>query len=51
MALRSLQLSRREAQPNDERSGPFKPISWKLRFRPEPDADTGLGGVPVFQAF
>jgi hypothetical protein len=51
MALRSLQLSRREAQPNDERSGPFKPISWKFRFRPEPDADTGLGGVPVFQTF
>lgn len=27
------------------------PISWKYRFRREPDADTGLGGVPVFQMF
>jgi hypothetical protein len=28
-----------------------KPISWKYRFRREPDADTGLGGVPLFQSF
>lgn len=28
-----------------------KPISWKYRFRREQDADTGLGGVPVFQTF
>ena len=30
---------------------PYKPLSWKFRFRREPDADTGLGGVPLFQTF
>jgi hypothetical protein len=24
---------------------------WKFRFRREADADTGLGGVPLFQTF
>lgn len=51
MALRSLLLSRREVQPNDGREMTWKPISWKFRFRPEADADTGLGGVPIFQTF
>lgn len=51
MAIRSLHLSLREVQPYDQRDGPSKPISWKFRVRPEPDADTGLGGVPVFQTF
>ena len=51
MALRSLLLSRREVRPNDGWEMTWKPISWRFRFRPEPDADTGLGGVPVFQTF
>jgi len=26
-------------------------VSWKFRFRREPDAATGLGGIPLFQTF
>jgi hypothetical protein len=28
-----------------------KPISWEYRFRHDPAADTGLGGVPILQMF
>ena len=28
-----------------------KPISRNYRFRRDPDSDTGLGGVPLFQTF
>jgi hypothetical protein len=49
MALRSLQIAR---GPNRTPSwAKPKPISWKYRFRRDPNADTGLGGVPVFQSF
>ena len=51
MAKRSLKVSRGEVTPNDPIYPPYKPLSWKFRFRREPDADTGLGGVPVFQTF
>jgi hypothetical protein len=50
MARRSLQVSRGDVTPNDPYP-PYKPLSWKFRFRREPDANTGLGGVPFFQAF
>ena len=51
MAIRSLEPSRGEVQTNDPGYGGYKPISWKFRFRRESDADTGLGGVAVFQTF
>lgn len=51
MALRSLELSRKEVGPNGPIYGKLNPISWKFRFRREPDSDTGLVGVPVFQTF
>jgi hypothetical protein len=51
MAIRSLELSRGKVQTNDPGYGGHKPISWKFRFRRESDADTGLGGVAVFQTF
>lgn len=50
MALRSLQVARGEASSMGQGLKP-KPISWHYRFRPDPGADTGLGGVPVFQTF
>lgn len=51
IARRSLQVSRGEVTPNDPIYPPYKPLSWKFRFRREPDANTGLGGVPLFQTF
>jgi hypothetical protein len=51
MAVRSLQVSRGEVTPNDPIYPPYKPLSWKFRFRREPDANTGFGGVPLFQTF
>jgi hypothetical protein len=51
MAERSLQVSRGEVTANDTIYQPFKPLSWKFRFRLEPDANTGLSGVPFFQTF
>ena len=52
MAVRSLKLSRKEVQSDDPQyGGRGEPISWKFRFRRDPDADSGLGGVPVFQTF
>jgi hypothetical protein len=50
MAVRSLRAANGSPPPGSQG---FKPraISWKYRFRREPDADTGLGGVPVFQTF
>jgi hypothetical protein len=51
LAIRSLKVSRGEVQPNSPIYGKLVPVSWKFRFRREPDADTGLGGVPVFQTF
>lgn len=50
MALRSLQASQQQTD-NPGRQLTPKPISWRYRFRPDPGADTGLGGVPVFQTF
>ena len=51
IAVRSLEV----ASGRSPSSGPAgfkpKPTSWRYRFRREPDADTGLGGVPVFQTF
>jgi hypothetical protein len=40
MAIRSLELSRGEVHTNDPEYGGYSPISWKFRFRREPDADT-----------
>jgi hypothetical protein len=51
LARRSLQVSRGDVTPNDPIYPLYKPLSWKFRFRREPDANTGLGGVPFFQAF
>lgn len=51
IARRSLQVSRGEVTPNDTIYPPYKPLSWKFRFRREPNADTGLGGTPLFQTF
>jgi hypothetical protein len=51
MAERSLQVSRGEVIPNDQIYPPYRPVSWKFRFRREPDAATGLGGIPLFQTF
>ena len=51
MARRSLQVSRGEVTPNHPIYTPYKPLSWKFRFRREPDANTGLGGIPFFQTF
>jgi hypothetical protein len=51
MALRSLQITRGEARSN----GPYyfqpKALSWKFRFRRDPDADNGIGGDFMFQVF
>ena len=51
IAVRSLQVSRGEVQTNGQIYDKLKPLSWKFRFRREPDADTGLGGVALFQTF
>lgn len=51
IAERSLQVSRGGVTPNDPISPPYRPLSWKFRFRREPDAATGLGGIPLFQTF
>lgn len=51
MSKRSLQVSRGDVTPNDPIYPPYKPLSWKFRFRREPDANTGLRGVPLFQTF
>ncbi|HME36213.1 MAG TPA: hypothetical protein VKF84_13335 [Candidatus Sulfotelmatobacter sp.] len=51
LALRSLKVSRGEAEPVGQIHRKIEPISWKFRFRREPDADTGLGRVPLFQIF
>lgn len=50
MAVRSLQVTRGERANT---TPGYKPqtISWRYRFRRDPEADTGLGGVPVFQQF
>jgi hypothetical protein len=51
MAKRSLQVSREEVTSNSPVHAPYKPISWRFRFRHDSDSDTGLGGVPVYQTF
>lgn len=51
IAIRSLQVTNAQRAPTAPLGFKPKPISWKYRFRLEPDADTGLGGVPVFQTF
>jgi hypothetical protein len=51
MAERSLKVSRGEVIPNDQIYPPYRPVSWKFRFRREPDTATGLGGIPLFQTF
>ena len=51
MAKRSLQVSGGEVTPNSPLSAPYKPLSWRFRFRRDADSDTGLGGIPVFQTF
>jgi len=51
LVKRSLEVSRREVTPNSPLEGPYHAISWKFRFRPDADADTGLGGRPLFQTF
>jgi hypothetical protein len=49
MAIRSLQVAR--GATNKPSWARPTPISWKYRFRRDLDADTGLGGVPIFQIF
>jgi hypothetical protein len=51
MAERSLQVSRGEVTPNDPIYPSYRPVSWKFRFRRDPDAATGLGGILLFQTF
>jgi len=51
MAIRSLQIARGQLPTNAPTWAKHKPISWKYRFRRDPDADTGLGGVPLIQTF
>jgi len=51
MAIRSLELRQGKAYSNDPSLGESRAVSWKFRFRREPDSDTGLGGVAVFQTF
>jgi hypothetical protein len=51
MAVRSLEVARGEVPSGTSSWFKPKPISWKYRFRRDPTADTGLGGVPVFQTF
>ncbi|HVP50148.1 MAG TPA: hypothetical protein VMT56_02895 [Candidatus Bathyarchaeia archaeon] len=51
MAIRSLQVASGQALGAAHSYPKARPISWKFRFRREPDADSGLGGVPIFQIF
>src|SRR5271165_1551318 len=51
MAIRSLQVSSGQVPSTAPAYFKPKPISWKYRFRRESNADTGLGGVPLFQIF
>lgn len=51
MAIRSLQVAYGRRPGTAPTWHKPKPISWKYRFRRELDADTGLGGAPVIQAF
>lgn len=51
MAKRSLQVARGEARSNGPNYIEVKALSWKYRFRSDPQSDTGLGGTPVFQTF
>jgi len=51
MAIRSLQVASGQLPTNAPTWAKRNPISWKYRFRPDPDADTGLGGVPIIQMF
>ena len=51
MAITSLQISRGQLPTKAPTWAKRKPISWKYRFRRDPDADTGLGGVPIIQTF
>jgi hypothetical protein len=51
MAIRSLQVASGQVPTNAPIWAKRNPISWKYRFRRDPDADTGLGGVPIIQTF
>ena len=51
MAVRSLQVANKQVPSTAPSYFMMKPISWRYRLRREPNADTGLGGVPVFQTF
>jgi hypothetical protein len=51
IAVRSLEVASGRSPSSDPAGFKPKPISWKYRFRREPNADTGLDGVPVFQTF
>ena len=49
MSIRSLQIARMPSYKAAHATS--RPICWKFRFRRDKDADTGLGGVLVFQTF
>ena len=51
MAIRSLQVASGQLPTNAPIWAKRNPISWKYRFRRDPDAGTGLGGVPIIQTF
>ncbi len=51
MVIRSLQVTRGDVPSSAPSWFKPKPISWKYCFRRDPTADTGLGGIPVFQTF
>ena len=51
IAIRSLQAATGKVPRTGLPEFKVKPVSWKYRFRREPDAPTGLGGVPLFQTF
>jgi hypothetical protein len=51
MAIRSLHVANGQLRTNAPTWAKRHPISWKYRFRRDPDADTGLGGVPIIQTF
>src|SRR5215469_6467233 len=51
IAITTLQIARGQLPTNAPTWAKRKPISWKYRFRRDPDADTGLGGVPIIQMF
>ena len=50
-AIRSLQVSNGRIPSAVPAYFKPNPILWKYRCRRETDADTGLGGVPLFQIF